>query len=80
MIVYSARRPQDYLRWTGSVAPWCLSWAVPCALLAYLYHYAMHTADELGRLKVDPTTSETTGCDFGQPSLVKHRLHMKLRS
>jgi len=62
MIEYSARRPMDYVRWSGSVAPKCLAWAVPCAAIAALYHYALHNVVMLEALTAHPPTqSETTG-------------------
>lgn len=43
MIAYSASRPLDLLSWRGSVAPRALVWALPCAGLAFLYHWWLHT-------------------------------------
>mmetsp|Transcript_67691 Transcript_67691/g.195654 ORF Transcript_67691/g.195654 Transcript_67691/m.195654 type:complete len:530 (-) Transcript_67691:180-1769(-) len=61
MIIYSSSRPSEYLRWNGSVAPKSLKWALPCAAIAGLYSYAIHSFPGLSNMTGNQTEAESTG-------------------
>jgi len=60
MISYDASNPMDFVRFTGSVAPAAMWWAIPCSILSILYHKAIHSWTSGSDLLDAPESSETT--------------------